>query len=114
MQSNEHKHKKKKFHCEVCKKHLKNKSKLSHINSDTQKENEVLYKLDNKLNDKTYTYFDQEFDQVDASGKRTIDGCIQKLRRFKKKCAFVIKTYYHPTCEIITYFTLPNNFQKST
>ena len=91
LESNEHKNSKRMWYCEACKKDINNNTKSSHIKSQAHIENEVISRINNNLTDKTYTYINPNFEQVDDLIKRTIDECTQHFHRFKYKCEFVIK-----------------------
>ena len=107
LQSNEHKNSKRMWYCEACKKDINIDTKSSHIKSAAHLENEVIYRININLTDKTYTYINSDFEKVDNLIKRAIDECTQHFHRFKYKCEFVIKLI-HATHGIINYFTLTN------
>ena len=65
LQSNEHKNNKKMSYCELCKKDININTKSSHIKSAAHIENEVISTKNKNLTDKTYTYINPDFEQVD-------------------------------------------------
>ena len=96
LQSKEHKNNKRKCYCEVFKKDIKINTKSSHIKSAAHIENEVISRINNNFTDKTNTYINPDFEQVDDLIKRAIDECTQHFHRFKYKREFVIK-FIHAT-----------------
>ena len=99
------------WYCEVCKKVMNINTKSSQIKSAAHLENEVISRVKNNLTDKTYTYINPDFEQVDNLVKRTIDECTQHFHRFKYKCEFVVKMN-HATHGNTNYFTLTNKFKN--
>ena len=84
------------WYCDACKKDININTKSSHIKSATHIENEILSRIKNNLTDKTYTYSNPDFEQVDNLVKRAIDECTKYFHRFKYKCEFVVK-FNHAT-----------------
>ena len=74
------------WYCEACKKDINNNSKSSHIKSAAHIENEVISRINNNLTEKTYTYINPDFEQVDNLVERAIDDCTKYFHRFKYKC----------------------------
>ena len=68
---------------EAFKKDINNNTKSSHIKSAAHIENEVISRINNNLTDKTYTYINPDYEQVDNLIKRTIDECTPQFHRFK-------------------------------
>ena len=83
LQSNEHKNSKRIMYCEACKKEININTKSSHIKSAAHIEKEVFSRINNNLTDKTYTYINPDFEQVDYLIKSAIDECTQQFHRFK-------------------------------
>ena len=48
-----------------CKKDINNNTRSSHIKSAARIGNEVIFRINNDLTDKTYTYINPEIEQVD-------------------------------------------------
>ena len=84
------------WYCEACKKDMNINTRSSHIKPAAHIENEVISRKSINLTDKKYTFNNPDFDQVDNSIKRAIDGCTQHFHRFKYKCEFVVK-FNHAT-----------------
>ena len=63
------------WYCEVCKKGININTKSSQIKSITDTENEVFSKMKINFTDKTDTYLNPDFVQVDGSVKRAINDC---------------------------------------
>ena len=99
------------WYCEACKKDININTKSSHIKSTAHIEKEVISRIKNNLEDKTYTYINPDFEKVDNFFKRAIDDCTQHFHRFKYKCAFVVK-FNHATHGNTNYFTLTNMFKN--
>ena len=111
LQPNEQKNIKRMWFCEACKKDINNNTKSSFIKSAALIENEVFSRINNILTDKTYTYINPNFEQVDIVIKRAIDECTQHFHRFKNKCELVVK-FNHATPGNTNYFTLTNKFKN--
>ena len=93
-------------------KYVKNiNTKSSLAISTTHIGTESISRINNNHTDKTYTYINPEFDQVDALVERTVDDCEQFFLRFICKCVFVVKLI-HETHATTSYFTLSNKFQN--
>ena len=71
------------WYCEVSKKVININIKSSHIKSATHKENDVYSRINSNLTDKTYTYLNAEFGQVDGLVEETFDDCTKYFHRFK-------------------------------
>ena len=99
------------WYWEACKKDTNIKTKSSHIKSAAHLENEVTSRINNNLRDKTYTYINQDFEQVDNLVKRASDECTQHFHRLKYKCEFVVK-FNHATHGNTNYFTSTNRFKN--
>ena len=99
------------WYCEACKKDINIHTKSSHIKSAAHIEKEVIFRINNNLTDKTYSYINPDIEQVDNLIKRAIDECTQHFHRFKEKCEFVIK-FNHATHGNTNYFTLTNLFKS--
>ena len=99
------------WYCETCKKDININTKSSHIKSAAHIENGVISRINNNLTDKTYTYINPDFEQVDNLVKRAIDDCTQHFHRFKYKCEFFAK-FNHATHGNTNYFTLTNKFKN--
>ena len=97
--------------CETCKKDIYIYTKSSHVKSAAYIQNEAICRININLTDKTYTYINPDFEQVDNSIKRAIDECTQQFHRFKYKCEFVVK-FNHATHGNTNYFTLTNRFKN--
>ena len=111
LQSNEHKNSKRMWYCEACKKDININTKPSHIKSAVLKENEVISRINNNPTDKTYTYINPDFEEIDMLIKRAIDECTQLFHRFKYKREFVVK-FNHAAHGNTNYFTLTNKFKN--
>ena len=98
------------WYCEVCKRDINIITKSSYIKSASHIENEVISRINDNLTDKTYTYINPDFEQVDKLIKRAIDECTQFFHRFKYKCEFVVK-FKLATHGNTNYFTLTNKFK---
>ena len=99
------------WYCEVCKRGIKINTKSSHIKSAAHIENEVISTINKNLTDKTYTYINTDFEQVENLIKRAIDECTQHFHRFRNKCEFVVK-FNHATHGNTNYFTLTIKFKN--
>ena len=99
------------WYCEACKKEMNINTESSHNKSDSQKENEAISRIDNNLTDKTFTYLNPEFDQVEGLVKRSMDDCTQYFHRFKYKCVYVIKIN-HASHGTINFSTLTKNCEN--
>ena len=99
------------WYCEACRKDININTNSSHIKSATHIENEVISRINNDLTDKTYTYINPGFEQVDNLFKSAIDECTEHFHRFKYKCEFVVK-FNHATHGNTNYFTLTNRFKN--
>ena len=99
------------WYCEACKKYININTKSSHIKSATHVENEVVSRIKNNLTDKTHTYINPDFEQVDTLIKSAIDECTQHFHRFIYQCEFVVK-FNHATHSNTKYFTLTNKFKN--
>ena len=99
------------WYCELCKKDININTKSSHIKSAAHIDNENFSRINNNLTDKTYTYLNPDFEQVDKLVKRAIDDCTQHFYRFKYKCGFVAK-FTHATHGNTNYSTLTNKFKN--
>ena len=65
LQSNAHKNIKMMWYCEICKKDINTNTKFSQIKSAAHIENEVISRRNKNLTDKTETYINPDFEQVD-------------------------------------------------
>ena len=63
------------WYCEACKKDININTKSSQIKSAEHIENEVISKINDNLTDKTYTYINPDFEQVDNLVKKANDDC---------------------------------------
>ena len=97
-------------YCEACKKETSIKTQSSHINSAAHIENEVISRTNNNLTDKTYTYFNPDFEKVDNLYKRAIDECTHHFHKFIYKCEFVVK-FDHAIHGDTNYFKLKNKLK---
>ena len=71
------------WYCEACKKDKNMNTKSSHIKYAAHLENEVISRINKNLTDKTFTYINPDFEQIDSSVKATVDECTQHFHRFK-------------------------------
>ena len=71
------------WYCESCKNDINSNTKSSHIKSAAHIENEVIFRINNNLTDKTFPYINPDFEKVDNLVKRAIDGCTKYFHRFK-------------------------------
>ena len=99
------------WYCEICNKDIIINTISSHIKSAAHIENEVVSRTNKNLTDKTYTYINPDFEQVDNLIKRAIDKCTQHVHLFKYKCEFVVK-FIHATLGNTNYFTIANKFRN--
>ena len=99
------------WYCEACKKDINMNTKSFHIKYATHLENEVISRINKNLTDKTYTYINPDFEQIDSLVKGTVDECTLHFHRFKYKCEFVVK-FNHATHGKTNYFTLTNKFKN--
>ena len=90
------------WYCEVCKKDININTKSSHIKTAAHREIEAISRINKNPTDKTYTYINPDFEQVDNLIKRAIDECTQHFQRFKNKCEFVVK-FNHSIQTILHY-----------
>ena len=90
LQSNEHENSKRMCYCEVCKKDINNNTKSSHIKSAAHIENEVFSRIKNNLTDKTYTFINLDFENVDTLVERAFDDCTNYFHTIKYECDFVV------------------------
>ena len=91
LQSNEHEKFRRMWYCETCKLDDDFITKSSHIQSAALIENEVFSRINNSLRDKTNTYINPDFEQVDNLNRRAIDECTQHFHRFKNNCETDVK-----------------------
>ena len=91
-------------YCEIRKKDINIKNKSSHVKSTTHKENEVIFRVNNNLIDKTYTYLILKIDQVEGLLERAIDDFKQFFHRFKSKHVFVVKIFNEANGNISYFF----------
>ena len=92
------------WYCGTCKKDININTKSSHIKSATHIENEVISRILKNLTDKTYTYINPQFEQLDNLITRANDDCTEHFHRFKYKCEFDMK-FNHATHGNTNYFT---------
>ena len=99
------------WYCDACKKDIIFNTKSSHIKSAAHLETEVISRINNNLTDKTYAYFNPDFEKTDNLIIRAFDECTHYFHRFKYKCEFVEKIN-HATHGNTNYFTLTNKFKN--
>ena len=58
---------------------------------------------------KTYSYVNQNFEQIDTLVEIAFDDCTQHFHRFKGKCLFVVK-FDHATHGTTHCFSITNKF----
>ena len=99
------------WYCEACEKDINNNTKSSHNKSAAPIENEDISRINKNLTDKTYTYINPDFEQVDSLVESAIDESTQHFSRFKYKYGFVVK-FNLATYGNTNYFTLTNKFKS--
>ena len=99
------------WYCEACKKDIHINTISFQIKSATLIENEIISRKNINLTDKTYTYINPDFEQVDNLIKTAFDECTQHFHRFNFKCKIVVN-FNHATHGITNYFTLTNMFRN--
>ena len=90
---------------ETGKKDININTKSSHIKSAAHIENEVASRIFNNHTDKTYTFINPDFEQVDNLIKAAIDDGTKHFQRFDYNCEFVVESN-HATQGNTNYFAI--------